>query len=172
MEQSKGKGAAVLLREARDSPITSFDIFLSHSSIDKILVLGAKKLLEDKGLTVYVDWIDDPQLSRANVTRATADQIRRRMRQCKSMFYLHTQNAVLSKWCPWELGYFDAFTHPSRRVYVFPLVEQGQSFKGQEYLELYDAMEMNDIGRTGRQKSDVIFRQVSGAAITLTEAWR
>ena len=38
----------------------SFDIFLSHSSKDKQLILGVKQLIEDSGYSVYIDWVDDP----------------------------------------------------------------------------------------------------------------
>jgi hypothetical protein len=39
-----------------------YDIFLSHSSRDKPLMLGVKQRLEEEGFVVYIDWIDDPTL--------------------------------------------------------------------------------------------------------------
>lgn len=131
-----------LLREARDTAKDSFDIFLSHSSRDKELVIGAKKLIEDRGYTVYVDWIDDAELDRAAVDRERADHLRRRMRQCESLFYAHTPNAALSRWCPWELGFFDGLRQPERRVFVFPILRAGEPYKGQEYLALYDTVDL------------------------------
>src|SRR5947209_3205334 len=50
----------------------SYDIFLSHSTNDAELVTGMKLTLEDLGYTVYVDWIEDPNLDRSNVTKETA----------------------------------------------------------------------------------------------------
>lgn len=91
------KSAGILLRESRDTYQSSFDVFLSHSFMDQELVLGAKQLLEEKGLSVYVDWIDDPLLDRTAVTRATAEKIRGRMRQCRTLLYLHSANATKSK---------------------------------------------------------------------------
>ena len=44
------KSAGILLRESRDTYQSSFDVFLSHSFMDQELVLGAKQLLEEKGL--------------------------------------------------------------------------------------------------------------------------
>lgn len=135
------KSDGELLREARDTSRDQFDLFLSHSSRDKTLVLGAKVLLERKGLSVYVDWIDDGDLDRAAVDRTRAELLRRRMGQCDWLFYAHTPNAALSRWCPWELGYFDGLRRPERRVLILPILQTGQSYKGQEYLSLYDTVD-------------------------------
>lgn len=130
------KTSSAILREARDTTRGSFDIFLSHSRLDSDQILGVKVILESMGKTVYVDWINDPQLDRSNVTPKTADTLRRRMRQCKALFYVHSENTPLSRWMPWELGYFDAF---NSNVAILPIVQsEGQtSFVGVEYLGLY-----------------------------------
>ena len=39
-----------------------YDIFLSHAYDDGDAILGVKRFIEGQGLTVYVDWIDDPNL--------------------------------------------------------------------------------------------------------------
>lgn len=116
--------------------IENFDIFLSHSSKDAELVLGVKTLLENQGLKVYVDWHNDPQMSRNNVTAETADLLRSRMKQSKSLVYMATENSSGSKWMPWELGYFDGFS--GGLVAILPLVESSRgSFRDQEYLAIY-----------------------------------
>jgi hypothetical protein len=125
-----------LLKEARDTSSNSFDVFLSHSILDEELILGAKLELEDQGLSVYVDWITDKKLDRTAVTSRTAAHLRARMGQCKMLVYVHTENAKLSRWCPWELGYFDALR--GGNVFIFPIVSgRADDFKGQEYLGLY-----------------------------------
>jgi len=153
----RGVPVEAMLRESRQAPPTSkFDIFLSHSSMDRRLILGVRAILESKGFTVYVDWIDDPLLDRKSVTKTTAAAIRARMRQCRMMFYVHTRNAALSKWCPWELGYFDAFSNPEEQVYIFPLVEsRSETFKGQEYLALYRVIDIANPLVRNRSGSDV-----------------
>jgi hypothetical protein len=114
----------------------SFDVFLSHSSKDADLVLGVMALLEDQGLKVYVDWHSDPQMKRENVTSETAELLRTRMKQSRSLVYLATENSSSSKWMPWELGYFDAFSSGS--VAILPLLDTANdSFKGQEYHGIY-----------------------------------
>lgn len=152
----KGLSADSILRESASFARSSYDVFLSHSKMDASLVLGAKRILELKGYTVYVDWIDDPRLDRSKVNRKTADTLRTRMRSCRLMFYLHTTNASLSKWCPWELGYFDGFTYPAPRVFIFPLLASGEkSFQGQEYLELYPLIDIDDVKKQRSDKGDV-----------------
>lgn len=120
-----------------------YDIFLSHSSKDAEIILGIKGILEDLGYSVYVDWVDDPQLDRGNVSKSTASKLRERMRASKSLFYVTTDSAVKSKWMPWECGYFDGFRE---KVAIVPVQKYPQSnkFDGQEYLGLYPYALKND----------------------------
>jgi hypothetical protein len=125
-----------VLRDARSTSRTSFDTFLSHAKLDAELVLGVKAILEARGQSVYVDWIDDPHLDRSRVTPATADSLRQRMRQCSALIYVYTRNATSSRWMPWELGYFDAH---NGNVAVLPIVDtsSGDGTKGEEFVGLY-----------------------------------
>jgi hypothetical protein len=97
LRQSPRKPDAQLLREARATSRDTFDIFLSHASRDKEVVLGAKALIERRGFTAYVDWIDDAELDRGAVDRERADHRRRGMSQCGSLFYAHASGAI----SPW-----------------------------------------------------------------------
>ena len=114
----------------------SFDVFLSHSSLDHSEVLNLIDLFNKCGYSVYVDWIFDKQLDRSNVTAKTAETLRMRMRQSKGLSYLATGNASQSKWCPWELGYFDGQSK-SRCCILHVLDYAATTYKGQEYLGLY-----------------------------------
>jgi len=165
------RSTKTILKDAGSTSRTSFDVFLSHSKMDEKYVLGAKRILEEKGLSVYIDWLEDPQLDRSMVNKETADYLRKRMKQCKLLFYLHTPNSSISKWCPWELGFFDGHTNSTERTMIFPLVSSGGSFKGQEYLELYPIVDIDHIGKTNSAKKDVWghfpktdkpWRQISG----------
>ena len=123
----------VLAKRSRVATATdSFDVFLSHSHQDAELVLGAAKLLEERSLKVYVDWVVDRDRSNTATTPAHARMVRARMRQCRSLLYLCTDNSMGSKWTPWELGYFDAFRGT---VAILPLLDTGNAaFSGAEYL--------------------------------------
>ena len=126
-----------------------YGIFLSHSYDDGETILGVKRLIEALGLTVYVDWIEDPNLDRGYVTSKTAAVLRARMRACSSLIYVHSANSANSAWMPWELGFFDGFK-PSH-VWILPLVANSDSeFTKQEYLGLYPTVE-NLTSFPGRQ---------------------
>jgi hypothetical protein len=137
------KSAEAILLESSSTRETSFDVFLSHSVNDAELVLGVAAILKRHGLSVYVDWIADRQLDRSKVSTETAELLRNRMRQSKSMVYIHSHNSGASKWMPWELGYFDGFR---AAVAIFPILKSsGDSFVGQEYLGLYPYVDGSDV---------------------------
>lgn len=113
-----------------------FDIFLSHSSADKTAIRGLKKKLEkDFGFSVYVDWINDPQLDRSHVTPKTAAVLKNRMNHSKCLFYATSLNSSNSIWMPWETGYMDGI---KEKVAICPLIgDTDEEYKGVEYLGLY-----------------------------------
>lgn len=119
-----------------------YDIFLSHSSLDKKLVLTLVDLFNEAGYSVYVDWIEDTQLDRSNVNKETAQTLRNRMNWSKGLAYVATSNSTNSKWCPWELGYFDG--KKNSRCCILPIIESN-TFQGQEYLGLYPYLEYAQI---------------------------
>lgn len=116
---------------------SSFDIFLSHSFLDKDEVEGLFFELTDMGFSVYVDWIVDPHLDRSNVTKESATFIRNRMRSCRSLILAISDNATTSRWMPWELGYMDAHTSNCSILPVSRQATAPSSYKGTEYLSLY-----------------------------------
>ena len=113
---------------------------MSHSSSDARHVAGLKLLLEDVGHTVYVDWIEDPELDRSKVTKENAAVLKDRMNHCKSLLYAFSENAAQSTWMPWELGYFDGI---KGYVAVVPILKKSNgSFIGNEYLGLYPYVDL------------------------------
>lgn len=115
----------------------SFDIFLSHSYLDKDEVEGLYLELTRMGFSVYVDWIIDPQLDRNNVTKATAMQVRKRLKSSKTLLLAISVNASVSKWMPWELGYVDGHTEKCAIIPVSKSENAPTSYLGVEYLSLY-----------------------------------
>lgn len=123
----------------------NFDVFLSHSSLDRDEVLILIDLFNKCGYSVYVDWIFDKQLDRSNVTPQTAKTLRERMKQSRGLSYLATSNASQSKWCPWELGYFDGKSGNSRCCILPVLSSAASTYHGQEYLGLYPYLEYEQV---------------------------
>lgn len=116
----------------------SFDVFLSHSSLDQDVVRGLWGLLESQfGLRVYVDWIVDRDLDRTRVTASTVERLRRRMRKSKVLLFAASTNSPVSKWMPWELGYFDGLRGRAAVVPISKTEQRGDAFEGQEYLGVY-----------------------------------
>ena len=61
------------------------------------------------------------------------------MKHSKCLSYLTTENITKSKWCPWEIGYFDGLKQS--KCCILPVMEYGCEFNGQEYLGLYPYLE-------------------------------
>jgi hypothetical protein len=133
--------AADALRTASKSVAGEFDIFLSHSVRDARVILGVRDWLTSQNLRVYVDWIEDPEMDRSSVSRATAARLRERMLHSRSLLYATSRAAKTSRWMPWELGYFDGLKG-NERVSIMPLdSSSGHEFIGEEYLGLYKQIE-------------------------------
>ena len=134
------KSANQILSESLRATTTlqQFDIFLSHSYQDADTILGIRIILEEVyKYKVYVDWINDRQLSRDDINSETAQTLRQRMMQSRSLFYATSDNAKNSKWMPWELGFKDGH---NKKAAVMPILNQNiasKSYKGQEYLGVY-----------------------------------
>jgi len=129
--------ATALANEAkRSQDVKTYDIFLSHSFLDRGVIYGLKVAFETGGFSVYVDWVEDPT-DRSKVTSANAELLRGRMKCSRSLVYATSDNAQDSKWMPWELGFFDGFR---QKVAVCPITSNS-SFEGREYLGLYPVVE-------------------------------
>jgi hypothetical protein len=125
-----------IINEAKE--YTVFDIFLSHCFLDREVVKALFLDLTSMGFKVYVDWIIDPHLDRANVTKQSAELIRKRMKSSKSLLLAISANATTSKWMPWELGFIDGNTAKCAIVPVFDSsYNLPESYSGYEYLKLY-----------------------------------
>ncbi len=125
-----------IINEAKE--YTVFDIFLSHCFLDREVVKALFLDLTSMGFKVYVDWIIDPHLDRANVTKQSAELIHNRMKSSKSLLLAISANATTSKWMPWELGFIDGNTAKCAIIPVFDYsYNLPESYSGYEYLKLY-----------------------------------
>jgi hypothetical protein len=154
---------APLPEETEVKPAVLFDIFLSHSSLDQLQVLGIYRLLIQRGYKVYLDQVCDPYLDRTRVTPITARVIHYRMVQSKSLFVATSSNVSQSKWVPWELGFSDGW---NGKAAVLPILSHNvASFNGQEYFGIYP--EVHDGGAGRIKPNDLEIHE----HVVLVESW-
>jgi hypothetical protein len=107
-------------------------IFLSHSHKDKELVKGIINLLSYLGkFTIYVDWQDSSMPNTTN--RQTAEKIKDTIKELDTFVVLATNNAVCSRWVPWEIGIADT-VKSLKSILVIPICDPGEEFKGKTQL--------------------------------------
>lgn len=78
-------------------------MFISHSFLDKRLILTLIDLFNNAGYSVYVDWINDKNLDRNNVSSKTANVIKKEYLIVKAYLILPLeilliQNGVHGNW--------------------------------------------------------------------------
>lgn len=110
--------------------------FLCHSHDDEGLVKGLIVFLQEKGVRLYVDWMD--QSMPASPNRETARKIQNAIKRRDLFLFLATANSKKSRWCPWEIGYADS---SARRIYIISTAD-GLGTYGNEYLQLYPRLDL------------------------------
>jgi len=140
--QSKGFTKAIseshLIKKAHEYTETkTYDIFISHSHLDADEIYILSEEIEAMGFSVYVDWKEDNWLDRNKVTKEAAEKLRTKMKQCKSLFLITTDNSIQSRWCPWELGFFDGYKGKVAIMPVLGVLSANESYNGVEYLGIY-----------------------------------
>lgn len=94
-----------------------FDVFLSHSYGRQSELLQAKDILNQQGLVVYVDWINDAEmLRREKQNNDTFKVLNERLKQCSALLFIQTKLSVASKYCMDELAYFKQLNRP---MYIY-----------------------------------------------------
>lgn len=118
-----------------------YDLFISHSYMDKELVEVLYKMFEESGYKVYIDWKEEKLQNRENVSVETALILKDRINCCAGLSFIATGNVVNSKWCPWELGYADG---KKNRAAILPILKgQDNQYDGMEYLGVYPYIDYN-----------------------------
>ena len=135
--RQKSQRAAASIRGAKT-------IFLSHSHSDKELAKGLKNFLYSLGVDLYIDWLDAAMPSNPN--KETANRIKSRIGSSDHIMVLATNNAVKSRWVPWEIGIADIKKTPSG-ISILPVVDYTGRFEGNEYLQLYQEISIADDGK-------------------------
>lgn len=126
---------ASIRKTASERPLEG-STFLSHSSKDDDLVVGATIVLEGHGAKVYIDKVD-PEMP-PYTTEKTAALLKSRIKQTKRFVLLTSKNSKESRWVPWELGVADGYK-TFDHIALFPSSDDAKdmTWASWEYLGLY-----------------------------------
>lgn len=118
-------------------------IFLSHSHFDKKIIEGLKDIISEHGYSIYIDSEDSGMPEITN--RTTAEKIKAKIKDLDYFWILATNNALNSKWVPWEIGIADMVNN--KKIFTIPINDKNGNFKGNEYLQLYKRLIISDEGK-------------------------
>lgn len=124
--------------------------FLCHSHKDESLVKGLLVLFQEKGVNLYVDWLDSEMPESPN--GETASRIQDKIKSAYYFFFLATANSKASRWCPWEIGYADGV---GKKVCIISTSDDHNTY-GNEYLQLYSHID-DGVSDNGRRHGLAVF---------------
>jgi TIR domain len=90
----------------------SADVFISHKSDDAEKAQRLKQRIEtDYHLECWID-ADDEEMQRIQQAQPVdyallTHRIRERLRGCRCLIFAYSSRSHVSRWMPWELGFFD-----------------------------------------------------------------
>lgn len=133
------------LKEARSDNRNSktVSVFLSHSHLDRDMIEAGVTIFKNLPVSVYVDWTDETMPETTN--GITAAKIKQKIDDNRKFILLATNNAVISKWCNWELGVGDVKKLNQDHLAIIPLADNNGDWKGNEYLQMYPHIEQSDL---------------------------
>jgi len=115
------------------------DFFISHSRKDDPAVCDLEKSLEEWHFTYYVDHEDT--VLQSYIDRALAERLRGIISYCRIFLFAVSDNSITSRWMPWELGLAHGIIG---RVLLYPLSKEAERKARQEYLGLYEVVDLDD----------------------------
>lgn len=122
---------------AKSASKSKTNVFLSHKHDDIEDLKGVIGELENLGVKIYIDSMDNkmPQQTCGD----TAVRIKEVIKFCDKFILLATDKAIESYWCNWELGFGDTHKYKNN-IAILPIKEKGTydfQYKGNEYLQIY-----------------------------------
>lgn len=130
-----------LAKSASNAQLT---VFLSHSHLDSNIAEGMKNSLAEIGMNLYVDWEDTDMPSETNYQ--TALRLKNKIRELDYFILLATNNAIKSRWVPWELGVADGYKSYDK-ILIIPVSDDNGQYDGNEYLQVYKRIEFGSLGK-------------------------
>lgn len=102
-------------------------------------MLKIKTLLENLGISVYIDWLDEGMTE--STSGRTAQILKQKIKDHDKFILVATDEAIASKWCYWELGLGDAEKYDKDKIALFPIHQANRKWSGAEYLQIYPTIE-------------------------------
>lgn len=120
--------------KTRKSTSVEVTIFLSHKHDESEELKDAIALLKKYGVNVYIDHNDEEMPK--HTSGATAEKLKKKIKENKKFILLATERAIASKWCNWELGFGDAHKYINH-IALLVVKEDNTNWTGSEYLQIY-----------------------------------
>lgn len=112
-----------------------YDVFISHSSKDSVLVRKIIKSLNKNKLNCYCDWTSDNDfLKRELVSDFTKEVIKKRMNQSKYFLLVKTKHSLESEWVKFEINYYSSINQKN----MFYVDIDGGEIEGLQELNYMD----------------------------------
>jgi hypothetical protein len=122
--------------------------FISHKKEDLGVAKQLARKIKARGYSCYLDDQDKKLAeakSAANPLEAVPLHLRDILRNCRSLIFVSSANSPLSRWMPWETGFFDGrYDKSAIGIYLTdatatePSAQAGSTI--QEYLNLYTTL--------------------------------
>ena len=124
---AKAKNASRILEEETATKRPSYDVFFSHSYDDRAITSVRKDLSKERD-TLYLLIGSKTTAQSQQGQQSNRRSLRSYMDICRCLIYAYSPSIGDSKWCPWELGYFDG---KNGKAYVMPIIDEpSQSYVG------------------------------------------
>lgn len=98
---------------SKEQDIKQYDCFISHSSSNQEMVRTLIAYLNEAGLFVFCDWMNDSDyLKRELLCEETLKVIRYRLEKSKALLFVRTPQSLNSIWCKYEINYYYSLKKP------------------------------------------------------------
>lgn len=94
-------------------------------------------------MELYIDWQDPYMPDTPDET--TANRIRAMIREADVFLFLATNDSMVSRWCPWELGFADGVKR-NEQIALIATRDASGNYYGNEYLQLYRRIDQANVG--------------------------
>jgi hypothetical protein len=82
--------------------------------------------------------------------------------------FLATPNSMVSRWCPWEIGYADG-KKTLDAIVIVPTKDDAGRFYGNEYLQLYRRLEPGVLRIYGQAPAPTVIRPGESTGVSVQQ---